>query len=103
MKEILFAAAAAITLVASVRASAHEYMGSESGGAGLQRDVPAIVLAVKDDTGRGGIDIGPLGQCFDPRACGDKRDDAYASCSLVRERIVTPNGHVTYRRHRVCN
>jgi hypothetical protein len=43
-----------------------------------------------------------LGQCFDPRACGDKRD-AYASCSLVRERIVTPNGHVTYRRHRVCN
>jgi hypothetical protein len=43
-------------------------MGSESGGAGLQRDVPAIVLAAKDDTGRGGIDIGPLGQCFDPRA-----------------------------------
>lgn len=102
MKELLFAAAVAITLVASVPASAHKYMGSESGGAGLQRDVPAIVLAVKDDTGRGGIDIGPLGQCFDPRACGDKRD-AYASCSLVRERIVTPNGHVTYRRHRVCN
>jgi hypothetical protein len=102
MRELLFAAAAATTLVASVPASAHEYMGSESGLVGAQRDVPAMVLAGKDDTGRGGIDIGPLGQCFDPRACGDKRD-AYASCSMVRERIVTPNGHVTYRRHRVCN
>lgn len=99
MRRLLFAAAA--TLVAAVPASAQVL--ADPGSTGVQREVPAIVL-VKDDDQRGGYDFGPMGQCFDPRVCGYGRGAyAYASsCPMVRERIVTRNGDVVFRRHRVC-
>lgn len=58
----------------------------------------------------GGYEIGPLGQCFNPRGCGRHKDiygyygsGSYAQgCPVVRERIVTSGGHVIYRRHRAC-
>jgi hypothetical protein len=83
MRKILFAAAAAASLAAAIPA----YAGGDS------------------TENRGGIDIGPMGQCFDARACGHARG-AYASthaCSMVRERVVTENGRVIFKRHRVCN
>ena len=102
MRKLLFATVAATTLVATIPASAQVLLGAGPDGAGVQRDVPSIVL-VKDDSGHGGIDIGPLGQCFDPRVCGTT-SAAYANnCPLVRERIVTQSGKVIFRRHRVCN
>ena len=53
--------------------------------------------------GMGGSDIGPLGQCFNPPDCGNKRAAYAAHCPLVRERIVTSSGNVVYKRHRVCS
>jgi hypothetical protein len=100
MRRLLFAAAA--TLVAAVPASAQVLV--DPGSIGVQREVPAVVL-VKDDDPRGGYDYGPMGQCFDPRVCGHGRG-AYAfaySCPMVRERLVTANGNVIFRRHRVCS
>jgi len=87
MRKLLFAAAAATSLVAAVPAFAND-----------QTDQ------------RGGYDYGPLGQCFDARACGHSRGafGAYAfapsgeGCQMVRERVVTDSGHVIFRRHRVC-
>jgi hypothetical protein len=68
--------------------------------------VPA--LAANDNQSRpsGGSDIGPLGQCFSPPDCGGRGPGSYASthgCSMVRERVVLDNGHVIFRRHRVCS
>ena len=85
MRRLLLAAAAAAVLAASVSTSA---------------------LAGNDNEPRGGYDLGPLGQCFNPPDCGNKRAEraAYASqCPLVRERIVTSSGSVIYKRHRVCS
>jgi hypothetical protein len=82
MRKILFAAAAAASLAAAIPA----YAGDST-------------------ENRGGIDIGPMGQCFDARACGHARG-AYAyvhGCPMVRERIVTETGRVIFKRHRVCN
>lgn len=59
----------------------------------------------------GGSEIGPLGQCFNPRGCA-KHKDIYGnyggasygqSCQTVRERVVTSKGNVVYRRHPVCD
>jgi hypothetical protein len=83
MRNLLLATAAATALMATVSASA---------------------LAGNDDEPRGGFDIGPLGQCFNPPDCGNKHSATYAhQCPLVRERIVTSNGNVIYRRHRICS
>jgi hypothetical protein len=82
MRKILFVAAAAASFAAAI---------------------PAYASDNTED--RGGIAIGPLGQCFDPRACGYARG-AYASaggCYMVRERVVTANGRVIFRRHRACD
>jgi hypothetical protein len=84
MKKILFAAAAATSLVVAVPAFAND-----------QTDP------------RGGYDYGPMGQCFDARVCGHSRG-AYAfapfgGCRMMRERVVTESGHVIVRRHRVCD
>ena len=98
MRKLLFATASAAALVATVPAQV--WLGAGTGPASA--GVPSIVL-VKDDSGRGGIDIGPLGQCFDPRVCGTT-SAAYAnSCPLIRERIVTQGGKVIFRRRHVCN
>jgi hypothetical protein len=85
----LVAAATAALFIAPHAASASEFSGS--GGY------------------HGGSDIGPLGQCFNPRGCGYKDIYGYygpgsyaQGCPVVRERIVTSSGHVTYRRHRAC-
>ena len=85
MRNLLLVTAAATALVATISGSA---------------------LAGNDNEPRGGYDIGPLGQCFNPPDCGNKGAEraAYASqCHLVRERIVTSNGNVIYKRHRVCS
>ena len=50
-----------------------------------------------------GFDIGPLGQCFDPRDCGGHSAYAYQhQCPLLRARVETPSGRVVYRMRRVC-
>jgi hypothetical protein len=84
MRKILIAAAAAASLAATIPA----YAGSDN------------------TEPRGGIDIGPMGQCFDARVCGHYGRDAYAfahGCQTVRERVTTDSGRVNYKRHRVCN
>src|ERR1700681_3400328 len=102
MRSFLFAIGTATTLVAAVPAWAHMSLGAGPGGAGVQRDVP-FVLAGNDNEPRGGADIGPLGQCFNPPDCGNKRAAYAAHCPLVRERIVTSSGNVIYKRHPVCS
>jgi len=85
MRNLLLVAATATSLVAAVPA-----------------------FAAPDTDPNGGYDYGPMGQCFDPRACGyGHRRGAYAfgfaqGCPMVRERVVTESGHVIFRRHRVC-
>jgi hypothetical protein len=87
MRKLLFAAAAATSLVAA-----------------------APAFAAPDTDPRGGYDYGPMGQCFDARVCGHGRSAfrAYAfapfgqGCPMVRERVVTESGHVIFRRHHVC-
>jgi hypothetical protein len=60
------------------------------------------VSALAQHTSGTGFDIGPLGQCMNPPDCGGRRANA-SQCPMVRERVVTPSGHVTFRRHRVCS
>ena len=82
MRKLLLAAAAATSLVAAVPA-----------------------FAAPDTDENGGYDIGPMGQCFDARACGHGRR-AFAfvpACHMVRERVETENGHFIFKRHRVCS
>jgi hypothetical protein len=50
----------------------------------------------------GGFDVGPLGQCFNPPDCGRHKDIYAQECPVVRERVVTSSGHVSYHRHHVC-
>jgi hypothetical protein len=81
MRKLLFAAAATTALVAAA---------------------PAFAAPNTDPDG--GYDYGPMGQCFDARACGHGRSAfGFApSCSMVRERVVTDSGHIIFKRHRVC-
>ncbi len=89
-KVLLVAAAATAVLTAPHTAFTSEF--SESGGY------------------HGGSEIGPLGQCFNPRGCGWK--DIYGDygrpgssaqrCPVVRERIVTASGRVISRRGHTC-
>ena len=81
MRKLLMAAAAAGTLVATVPASAQIYLGADPG-----------------------VQIGPFGFGVGPRY-GWRGDEYYAygaDCSVVRERVVTPDGRVIYRTQRVC-
>ena len=85
MRKLLMAAAAAGAIVAAVPASAQVYIGADPGGAGVQ--------------------VGPFGFGVGPRY-GWRGDEYYAygaaDCPLVRERIITRDGQVIYRTHRVC-
>jgi hypothetical protein len=73
---------------------------------------PHFATAADNNSGRykGGADIGPLGQCFNPPDCGGRRAaNGYRgrasfaeSCPIVRERFVTDDGRVIFRRHRAC-
>ena len=89
MRRLVFAAAAAATLVAAVPASAQVYFGADPGGAGVQ--------------------VGPFGAGVGPRYAypnGYRGDEYYAygaaNCSTMRERIVTPSGRTIFKTHRVC-
>lgn len=85
MKKLLFAATAAVALMAAAPASAQVYFGADPSGAGVR-------------VGPFGFGVGPS---YDPYW----RDGYYtygAECPLVRERIVTPSGRVIFRTHRVC-
>jgi hypothetical protein len=88
MRKILFATLAAATVFAATPASAQFYLGGGPGGAGVQ--------------------VGPLGFGVGPRygyrSYGYRNyDEDYAyGCPLVRERFVTPRGHVIYRTRRAC-
>jgi hypothetical protein len=89
MRKILFATLAAVAVFAAVPASAQLFLGADRGGAGVQ--------------------VGPLGVGVGPRfGYRDHRyrdyDDSYAygGCQLVRERFVTPRGHVVFRTRRAC-
>jgi hypothetical protein len=69
----------------------------------IATSLAAGLPALANDQGepKGGFDIGPLGQCMNPPDCGGRRANA-SQCPMVKERV-TVNGHVTYRRHRVCS
>jgi hypothetical protein len=90
MRRILLATLAAATVLAAMPASAQVFVGADRGGAGVQ--------------------VGPFGFGVGPRFGYDRgydrsyydRDDYAYGCPLVRERIVTPRGHVIYRTHRSC-
>ncbi len=88
MRNFLFASLAAAAVLAAVPASAQIYLGAGPGGAGVQ--------------------VGPFGFGVGPRY-GYRNYDNYNyggdyayGCPLVRERYVTPRGHVVYRTRRSC-
>lgn len=82
MKRLLFGVAAAALFAAFTPANAQVYLGADPDGVGVQ--------------------VGPLGVGVGHRYWRD--DYAYApECRTVRERIVTPHGHVIWRKHRVCD
>ena len=85
MRNILLATVAAVTLCAAVPASAQVYFGADPGGAGVR-------------VGPFGFGVGPR---YDYRYRDYDYDYAYG-CPLVRERIVTPSGHIVFRTHRSC-
>ena len=97
MRTLLFAAAAVTMLVAAAPASAQMI-----GGADVQQ-TPGFILVQNGNNG-GGSDYGPMGQCFDPRVCGQGRDAraSVQACHTVRERVVTESGRVIFKRHRLC-
>jgi hypothetical protein len=84
MRKLLLASLAAAAVLAAAPASAQLFVGADRSGAGVQ--------------------VGPLGVGVGPRFGYGYRayDRDYASCPLVRERIVTPYGHVIWRTHRDC-
>jgi hypothetical protein len=84
VRKILLATLAAAAVFAAVPASAQFYLGAGPGGAGVQ--------------------VGPLGFGVGPRYGYRHYDEdyAYGGCQLVRERFVTPRGHVVYRTRREC-
>jgi hypothetical protein len=90
MRKILFATLAAAAVFAAVPASAQVYLGAGPGGAGFQ--------------------VGPLGFGVGPRYGYRNYDNGYRNydndyaygCPLVRERFVTPRGHVVFRTRRAC-
>jgi len=84
MRKIILATLAAAAVFAAVPASAQFYLGGGRGGAGVQ--------------------VGPLGFGVGPRHGYRNYDEdyAYGGCQLVRERFVTPRGHVVYRTRREC-
>jgi hypothetical protein len=84
MRKFLFAAAAAAALIVAVPASAQMYLGADPDGAGVQ--------------------VGPFGFGVGPRyGLRDRGYDNAYNCPLVRERIVTADGRVIFRTHRVCD
>jgi hypothetical protein len=97
MKTLWLASAAVAILLGAVPASARKVAGADVPQA------PGFIL-VQNGNDRGGSDYGPMGQCFDARACGHRRG-SYASasaCSIHLERVVTQSGRVIFKRHRVC-
>jgi hypothetical protein len=85
MRNILLATLAAAAVFAAVPASAQFYVGGGPYGAGVQ--------------------VGPFGFGVGPRYGYRNYDEDYAyggGCQLVRERFVTPRGHVVYRTRRDC-
>jgi hypothetical protein len=93
MRKIIFVTLAAAAVFAAVPASAQVYFGAGPGGAGVQ--------------------VGPFGFGVGPRHYGYRNydydygyrsynDDYAYGCPAVRERIVTPRGHVIYRMRREC-
>jgi hypothetical protein len=92
MTKLLFVAAAAATLCLAAPASAQVFIGADNGGAGVQ--------------------LGPLGVGVGPRFSDDRyyhrrgydANAYYANdCRMIRSRVVTRNGHVTYRTRQICN
>jgi hypothetical protein len=85
MRKLLFAMLAAAAVFAAVPASAQVFVGADRSGAGVQ-------------LGPFGVGVGPR---FGYGYRSYDRDYAY-ECPLVRERIVTPRGHVIWRTRRAC-
>ncbi len=86
MRKFLLASMAAAAVLAAVPASAQVFVGADRGGAGVQ-------------VGPFGVGVGPR---FGYGYRNYDRDYAYG-CRMVRERIVTPRGHVIWRTHRDCD
>ncbi len=86
MRKLVLAAAAAVSLVATVPASAQVYMGADPGGAGVQ-------------VGPFGVGVGPR---YGWRDYGPEYYAYGADCPVVRERIVTPSGRVIHQTRRSC-
>jgi hypothetical protein len=95
MRKIILATLAAAAVLTAVPASAQIFMGAGRGGAGVQ-------------VGPFGIGVGPR---YGYRNYDNDYDNSYAyggnyayggGCQLVRERFVTPRGHVVYRTRRAC-
>jgi hypothetical protein len=86
MKRVLLASLTAAAVLAAMPASAQVFVGADRGGAGVQ-------------VGPFGVGVGPrFGYGYDY-----DRDYAYGRCRVVRERIVTPGGHVIWRTRRDCD
>jgi hypothetical protein len=84
VRKILLATLAAAAVFAAVPASAQVYLGAGRHGAGIQ-------------LGPFGFGVGPS---YGYRNYNE--DYAYGGCPLVRERFVTPRGHVIFRTRRAC-
>jgi hypothetical protein len=92
MTKLLFVGVALAAVALATPASAQVFIGADNGGAGVQ--------------------LGPLGVGVGPRFSDDRYyhrrgydSNAYYAndCRMIRSRVVTRNGHVTYRTRRICN
>jgi hypothetical protein len=97
MRNILFATLAAATVFAAVPASAQIYLG----GGGVQ--VGPFGFGVGPRYGYRNHDYDYGYRNYDNGYRNYDNDYAYGGCQLVRERVVTPRGHVIYRTRRECN
>ena len=91
MKKFLIATAvAAATLFTTLPASAQFFAGADPSGVGVQ-------------VGPFGVGVGPRFGWHDRYYTNGYYAYAPGECRVVRERIVTPAGHVIHRNRRICD
>jgi hypothetical protein len=91
MKKFLIATAVGATaLFTALPASAQFYAGADPGGVGVQ-------------LGPFGVGVGPRYGWHDRYYTNGYYAYAPGECRVVRERTMTPHGHVIYKTRRICD
>lgn len=72
-------------------------LASAMAAAAIVSAAPAIASDHERASGQGGFDIGPLGQCFDARACGRGYYRGYSGYAFVAPYRYYHRNHRYYR------